>query len=314
MSTQKKLAILAMILMIAPLILTGCGPQPESEIIYETVIVEKEGETVVETVVVEKKVVVTETVEFEKEVEATPEMVARLGGWFDTVIFVGEPSTDMAITRLEVGDIDVYAPMVSEPDVARRIFESEGLAYETAYGGYDEITFMASSSPEFNDGRLNPFYSDKIREAMNWLIDRDYIAQEIAGGLAVPRYVPVNYASKDSALLADTIAGISLEYAHDPARQLVFLAGAGRETVAHRPDLCRDQSEPSEPRHSWCAQGCGGQPPVRRGSVLPGPDPQGNRQVRTLRLGQSDPAASSSRPGTLRHLEHGYDLQLPRSG
>ncbi len=51
---------------------------------------------------------------------------------------------------------------------------------------------------------------------MNWLVDRDYIAQEITGGLARPRFVPINFASKDSALLADTIAAISLKYAHNP--------------------------------------------------------------------------------------------------
>jgi peptide/nickel transport system substrate-binding protein len=47
-------------------------------------------------------------------------------------------------------------------------------------------------------------------------VDRDYIAQEITGGLARPRFVPINFASKDSALLADTIAAISLKYAHNP--------------------------------------------------------------------------------------------------
>jgi peptide/nickel transport system substrate-binding protein len=51
---------------------------------------------------------------------------------------------------------------------------------------------------------------------MNWLVDRDYIAQEITGGLAVPRFVPINYASKDSALLAPEIAAIALKYAYNP--------------------------------------------------------------------------------------------------
>jgi peptide/nickel transport system substrate-binding protein len=92
------------------------------------------------------------------------------------------------------------------------------LAYETAYGNYNDITFMPSTEKEFTDGRLNPFYSDKIREAMNWLIDRDYVCQEITGGMARPRFVPINFASKDSALLADTIAALSLKYAHNPEK------------------------------------------------------------------------------------------------
>jgi peptide/nickel transport system substrate-binding protein len=201
--------------MVISMILAACA-QPTAETIVETVIVEKEGETVVETVEVEKEVVVTEIVEVEKEVEATPEPVDRTGGWLDTIIIVEEPSSDAAVTRLEVGDLDVFAYNVSEPDIAQRIFDSESLVYQTAYGNYNDLTFMPSTAQEFNDGRLNPFFSDKIREAMNWLVDRDYIAQEITGGLARPRFVPINFASKDSALLADTIAAIELKYAHNP--------------------------------------------------------------------------------------------------
>jgi peptide/nickel transport system substrate-binding protein len=150
-------------------------------------------------------------------VTAAPEPVERTGAWVDTIVFVEEPDSDAAVTRLEVGDIDVFAYNVSEPEVAARIFDSENLKYYTAYGNYNDLTFVPSAGPEFAEtGVLNPFYSDKIREAMNWLVDRDYIAQEITGGLARPRFVPINYASKDSALLADTIAAISLKYAHDP--------------------------------------------------------------------------------------------------
>ena len=49
----------------------------------------------------------------------------------------------------------------------------------TAFGSYNEMTFNPA---EFADGRLNPFTSPKIREAMNWLMDRNYIVQEIYGG------------------------------------------------------------------------------------------------------------------------------------
>jgi peptide/nickel transport system substrate-binding protein len=212
--------------MVASLILSACGPTPEPVEIVVTKVVQ---ETVKETVVVggtpevvEKEVtkIVTEVQEKEVEVEVvvtpTPAPVERMGAWVDTIVFVEEPSSDAAVTRLEVGDIDVFAYNISEPDIAARVFDSEVLVYETAYGNYNDLTFMPSTEQEFSDGRLNPFFSDKIREAMNWLVDRDYIAQEITGGLAVPRFVPINYASKDSALLAPEIAAIALKYAYNP--------------------------------------------------------------------------------------------------
>jgi peptide/nickel transport system substrate-binding protein len=248
MFSNKKLAIVVVLLMIAPMVLAACGATPEK--VVETVIVPGEAKTIIETVVVEQTKIVTEAgeektiietvvVEVPKEVivEVTPEpgpVAERTGAWLDTVIFTEEPDSDAAVTRLEVGDIDVFAYNVSEPDIAARIFDSASLVYETAYGNYNEITFNPSG-PEFNDGRLNPFSVPKIREAMNWLTDRDYIAQEICGGLSVPRFVAVNYASKDSALLADKIAAIALKYGYDPDRGKMVIdeemAALGAEMV-----------------------------------------------------------------------------------
>jgi peptide/nickel transport system substrate-binding protein len=212
---SKKTFIFIGLLIAVSLLFAACTTTSEPETVVQTVIVEKPGETVIETVEVEKTVI--ETVEVEKPTPE-PEMIDRTGAWLDTVIMVEEPSSDAAVTRLEVGDLDVYAYNISEPDIAQRIFDSENLSYETSYGNYNDITFMPSSGPEFNDGRLNPFYSDKIREAMNWLIDRDYITQEISGGLARPRYVPINFASKDMAELADVVAQLELKYAYNPEK------------------------------------------------------------------------------------------------
>ena len=251
MFSNKKWVTLIALAAMAAMILPACAPPAavvvekevpvEVEKIKEVEVVKEVPVEVVKEVPVEKKVIetvevikevekeVVQTVVVEKEVqvivEATPVPVTRTGAWLDMVVFVEEPNSDAAVTRLEVGDIDVFAYNVSEPDVAARIFDSEALVYETAYGNYNEITFAPSAGPEFAEtGALNPFYSPKIREAMNWLIDRDYICQEITGGLAVPRFVPINYASKDSAVLADVIAAIALKYAHNPDKAVEVIS------------------------------------------------------------------------------------------
>jgi peptide/nickel transport system substrate-binding protein len=53
---------------------------------------------------------------------------------------------------------------------------------------------------------------------MNWLIDREYIAQEIMGGMGAPRWLPFNNASNDYAKLADVARRIEFEYAYDMDR------------------------------------------------------------------------------------------------
>ena len=66
------------------------------------------------------------------------------------------------------------------------------LEYATSYG----LNFGLLYNPvaTFTDGRINPFGNAKIREAMNMLLDRDYIIQEIFGGLGAAKYsTPVSY-------------------------------------------------------------------------------------------------------------------------
>ena len=58
---------------------------------------------------------------------------------------------------------------------------------------------------------------------MYWLIARVFFCLEFRGGLARPRFVPINFASKDSALLADTISAIELKYAHNPDKAVEII-------------------------------------------------------------------------------------------
>jgi peptide/nickel transport system substrate-binding protein len=123
---NKKLAILTLVVLVAPLVLAACGPTPEpivikeTSVVKETVVVEKEGQQVIEEV--------TKVVEVEKVVTATPEPepteppMAAISPEFknaDTVVFVtgaGEPETlDPAWTYETVGsgvENNIYEGMV----------------------------------------------------------------------------------------------------------------------------------------------------------------------------------------------------------
>jgi len=212
MRSKKWFALLSLVV-VAAFVITACQPQE----IVTTVEVTVPPEQVEVTVPPEQVEVTTPPEQVEVVVTPTPEPVTRVGSWVDTVIMSEEPSSDSAVTRLEAGDIDVYAYNIAEPAIAERILDSDTLQSKKAYGNYNEMTFNPAG-PELEDGSLNPFAVPRIREAMNWLIDRSYIAQEISGGLARPRFVPINFASKDSALLAAEIAAIELQYQYDPER------------------------------------------------------------------------------------------------
>lgn len=213
MITKKWMNLMAVIVLLS-MVLAACTT-PEQVVVT----VEKTVEKVVEkTVEVEKEVekVVTKEVEKIVEVEVTPEPVKidRKGAWLDTIVFVEEPNADAAVTRLEVGELDLYAYQVSKRDVAAKVAASSVLDSYRSSGSYNELTFNPAG-PELENGTINPFAVPAVREAMNYLMDRNYIVQEIMGGLATPRWLPFNTASSDYARLADVARGLELKYAYN---------------------------------------------------------------------------------------------------
>jgi peptide/nickel transport system substrate-binding protein len=157
------------------------------------------------------------------EEAAMPEepTTTRTGAWVDTVIVVEEPNADKGVTRLEAGDLDVYAFPVSSAATFEKIVSTEGIDHKLSFGSYNELTFNPSACAD--TAKLNPFAVPRIREAMNYLVDRDYIVQEIMGGLGTPRWVAVNNASADRGRLAAEIRAIEAQYAYDAekAKQIV---------------------------------------------------------------------------------------------
>ncbi|HSJ53671.1 MAG TPA: ABC transporter substrate-binding protein, partial [Anaerolineae bacterium] len=236
---NRKLAILVVVLMVAPIVLAACGPTPEPEVVVETVVVEQtrvvevEGtpQTIIETVEVE----VTAPPQPTAEAEPTAEPVSeRTGAWVDRIIMVEEESQEAAVTRLQAGDIDVYAFSADDPSVFETVQGDENLSYTTNFGSYNEMT-LNPVGPEFTDGRLNPFSNPKIREALNWLIDRDYIVQEIAGGLGIPKILPINSNFPDAARYIAKMRELQAKYAYNPetAEEIITteMEGMGAELV-----------------------------------------------------------------------------------
>jgi ABC-type oligopeptide transport system substrate-binding subunit len=93
----------------------------------------------------------------------------RTGGWLDTIV-ASVVSSDSAITQLEAGAIDVYASGLSSADL--KTIQDAGLNYTSQNGLYYDMMYNPA---EFTSGEFNPFTNRKIREATNWLVDRDYI-------------------------------------------------------------------------------------------------------------------------------------------
>ncbi|MCI0462735.1 MAG: hypothetical protein L0Z62_37780, partial [Gemmataceae bacterium] len=120
-----------------------------------------------------------------------------------------------ATGHIESGARQLYSQGITSTTVYRRLRDSERSAYDLSYGSSAELA-LNPAGPVFANGELNPFHVREIREALNRLVDRRHIAEEIYGGLAVPRFLPINTAFPDYARLADVARALELRYRHDP--------------------------------------------------------------------------------------------------
>lgn len=135
----------------------------------------------------------------------------------DEVVFTREKAKGQMTELVASGSHQVAAQGISDVTTFRKIRGSEKIAYDNSYGSSAELTLNVAG-PEFADGSLNPLHIPKFRESLNWLIDRQYVVDEIYGGLAVPRYLPLSTAFPDNARLAKTVRQLEVKYSHDPKR------------------------------------------------------------------------------------------------
>jgi peptide/nickel transport system substrate-binding protein len=220
MITRKWLLVISLVTILS-IVLAACATTTtapsEPETVKETVVV-KETEVVTEV----EKEVVKETEIVEVVITPTPAPSTRTGGWLDQIVIIEEPSQEAAIRRMEAGEIDIFAFTVAKADLLKTVEESENLSYLRSFGSYNELT-LNPYGPTFTTGGLNPFSSAKIREAVNWLIDRTYIAQEVTGGMAIPRFYAFAPTFADYAKYADIAAQWEAYYAYnlETAREII---------------------------------------------------------------------------------------------
>ncbi len=165
----------------------------------------------------------------------------------DEVVFFEEPDSAKAVRMIEAGEMQVYASGLPDAELVRRIKDSPLMGYETSYGLNYELTFNPVGPTFPGTGKLNPFHMPAIREAINWLIDRSYIAEEIYGGLAVQRYFPLSTAFPDYARLAHIARALEIGYAPDPAKAKGVITEQMKELGAELVDgKWQYQGEPVE--------------------------------------------------------------------
>jgi len=180
-------------------------------------------------------VVVVVLVRGDVEDPPPPPDVRTTGPWVDRILISQELSEAAGVARLEAADIDIWWMLsVTDPQLYDRIMDYEDLRHEFSYGHFTELMFNVAG-PYFYDGSLNPFHDAEIREAFNWLIDRDYFIGDFLGGMGRPIYALDGREFPEYARYPDVFEAIEDYYEHDPdrAREIIHnrMEALGAELV-----------------------------------------------------------------------------------
>ena len=142
----------------------------------------------------------------------------RHGGWLDEIDY-SVVGADSAISQVQAGAIDLFSFNLASTELDA--LKAAGVSYSSSYGGYYDFLFNPAV---FTDTTvLNPFSDRKIREAMNWAIDRNYVNQEIYGGGSLPKFFAITTNLPDYTGVVDTARALETKYAYnlDKAKEVV---------------------------------------------------------------------------------------------
>jgi peptide/nickel transport system substrate-binding protein len=139
---------------------------------------------------------------------------------------------DTAPLEIAAGNIDLYL-FGLRTEAAQQIQDDPTVQTYRAPATALSLILNPAPAPE---GRLNPFSIPEIRTAMQYLIDRDFIAQDIYRGLAQPMITHVAPTELDFQTIYDIDRGSDIRYDPDFAHQQIDAAmtAAGAERVNDR--------------------------------------------------------------------------------
>ncbi len=134
----------------------------------------------------------------------------RHGGWLDEIDY-SVVDAQSAITQISAGAVDLFSYGLAADKLAE--IKAANLCYTQSYGTYYDMMYNPAVFTDTT--KLNPFSNRKIREATNWLIDRDYLNQEIYAGGALTKYFALTTQLVDYTNVIDVARGLEAYYAYN---------------------------------------------------------------------------------------------------
>ncbi len=132
----------------------------------------------------------------------------------DSVRFIHYLDENVAIEEIKSGNLDTYFFRIPL-DLVTDIKNDVSVTLFNKIGG--SFGILLNPSPSSNNDTINPFEFRDIRFAINFLINRNFISNEVLHGYGIPMHDPFGLFSPDYPVVMDTVESFGFHYDPDYA-------------------------------------------------------------------------------------------------
>ncbi len=155
---------------------------------------------------------------------------AEKGTFVDKVQFIQYLDENTALEEVRNGNLDIYYSRVPS-DRIEDVKSREGLnVFQSTGGSYSLLVNPAKSD------KFNPFSIKEVRFALNYLLDRELIVNELLGGYGTPMISAYNPFDPDYLLILDELESFNFRYNPSLAEEMISyaLVKAGAEKIDNK--------------------------------------------------------------------------------
>ena len=105
------------------------------------------------------------------------------GAYVDTVRFIQYLDDNVALQEMKSGNLDTYFFRIPLETVSDVKADPNLKVYDRIAGSFG---LLLNPAPSKDNNSINPFQFRQVRFAMNYLVDRDFVVDEILRGYGTP--------------------------------------------------------------------------------------------------------------------------------
>lgn len=156
-----------------------------------------------------------------------PAVFAEKGSFVDEVKFIQYLDENTALEEVRYGNLDIYYSRISSDRIESKDSRDGIQVFASSGGSYSILV-----NPAISD-KFNPFSITDVRFALNYLVDRNLIVNELLGGHGKPMISNYGMYAADYLSIIDEIESFHFEYNPSYANDLITdaLENAGAEKI-----------------------------------------------------------------------------------